>query len=61
MNHITGSCFKWHLATDLTVLCTIELMKHVNHDHLGKFALAHDAAKSSVYDESTVTVKNLTT
>ena len=29
-------------------------MKHVNHDHLGKFALAHDAAKSSVYDESTV-------
>ncbi len=32
-------------------------MKHVNHDHLGKFALAQDAAKSSVYDESTV--KNL--
>ena len=32
-------------------------MKHVNQDHLGKFALAPDAAKSSVFDENTI--KNL--
>jgi len=32
-------------------------MKHVNQDHLGKYALAPDAAKSSVFDESTI--KNL--